>query len=137
MYAETVASAEGAIVLPLEADLQATRDRLQSTTEQLESSNEQLRSDNEKLSSVKEELQSANEEWEASREELRSDLRGPRDISIPYRSFDHKRELPFWEQPLQRAVGASHGLQSQPLWECRSARRPKQVITCYCTFGVR
>ena len=43
MYAETVASAEGAIVLPLEADLQATRDRLQSTTEQLESSNEQLR----------------------------------------------------------------------------------------------
>jgi hypothetical protein len=32
MYAETVASAEGAIVLPLEADLQATRDRLQSTT---------------------------------------------------------------------------------------------------------
>jgi hypothetical protein len=38
MYAETVASAEGAIVLPLEADLQATRDRLQSTTEQLESS---------------------------------------------------------------------------------------------------
>jgi two-component system CheB/CheR fusion protein len=72
MYVETVASAEGAIVLPLEADLQATRDRLQSTTEQLESSNEQLRSGNEELSSINEELQSANEEWEASREELRS-----------------------------------------------------------------
>ena len=72
MYAETVASAEGAIVLPLEADLQATRDRLQSTTEQLESSNEQLRSGNEELSSINEELQSANEKWETSREELRS-----------------------------------------------------------------
>ena len=72
MYAETLATAEGATVLPLETDLQATRDRLQSTTEQLESSNEQLRSGNEELSSVKEELQSANEESEASREELRS-----------------------------------------------------------------
>ena len=49
MYAETLATAEGATVLPLETDLQATRDRLQSTTEQLESSNEQLRSGNEKL----------------------------------------------------------------------------------------
>ena len=66
------ASAEGATVLPLEADLQATRDRLQSTTEQLESSNEQLRSGDEELSSVNEELQSANEELETSREELRS-----------------------------------------------------------------
>src|SRR3984893_4497505 len=72
MYAEAVASAEGAIVLPLEADLQATRDRLQSTTEQLESSNEQLRSGNEELSSINEESQSANEKWETSREELRS-----------------------------------------------------------------
>jgi two-component system, chemotaxis family, CheB/CheR fusion protein len=72
MYTETLATAEGATVLPLETDLQATRDRLQSTTEQLESSNEQLRSGNGELSSVKEELQSANEEWEASREELRS-----------------------------------------------------------------
>ena len=43
MYAETQATAEGAIVLSLEADLQVTRDRLQLTTEQLESSNEQLR----------------------------------------------------------------------------------------------
>jgi PAS domain-containing protein len=34
----------------------------------------------------------------------KTDIRGPRDISIPYRLFDHKRELPFWEQPLQRAV---------------------------------
>ena len=72
MYEETPATAEGATVLPLETDLQATRDRLQSTTEQLESSNEQLRSGNGELSSVKEELQSANEEWEAPREELRS-----------------------------------------------------------------
>src|ERR1700730_14812345 len=71
MYAETLATAEGATVLPLEADLQATRDRLQSTTEQLESSNEQLRSGDEELSSVNEELQSANDEWETSREELR------------------------------------------------------------------
>ena len=72
MYVETLATAEGATVPPLETDLQATRDRLQSTTEQLESSNEQLRSGNGELSSVKEELQSANEEWEAPREELRS-----------------------------------------------------------------
>lgn len=29
---------------------------------------------------------------------------GPRDIAVPYRLFDHDRELPFWEQPLQRAA---------------------------------
>src|ERR1700731_3853729 len=94
----------------------------------------------------------------------KTDIRGPRDISIPYRLFGHKHELPFWEQPLQRAVftgqavpavegrlvrsdgksldvlmsadclmnGASHVVQSQPL-----LGRPKQVRTCYCTFGVR
>ena len=72
MYAEPLATAEGATVLALETDLQATRDRLQSTTEQLESSNEQLRSGNEELSSINEELQSANEKWETSRKELRS-----------------------------------------------------------------
>ena len=30
--------------------------------------------------------------------------KGPRDLSVPYRLFDHDRELPFWEQPLQRAA---------------------------------
>ena len=30
--------------------------------------------------------------------------KGPRDLAVPYRLFDHDRELPFWEQPLQRAA---------------------------------
>ena len=30
--------------------------------------------------------------------------KGPRDLSVPYRLFDHDRELPFWAQPLHRAA---------------------------------
>ncbi len=34
----------------------------------------------------------------------RDDRKGPRDVPVPYRLFDHDRELAFWEQPLQRAA---------------------------------
>jgi len=34
----------------------------------------------------------------------RDDQKGPRDLPVPYRLFDHDRELAFWEQPLQRAA---------------------------------
>ncbi len=33
-----------------------------------------------------------------------TDRKGPRDVVTPFRLFDQDRELPFWEQPLQKAV---------------------------------
>ena len=56
----------------IEAELEATRERLQATIEELESTNEELKSSNEEYQSLNEELQSANEELETSKEELQS-----------------------------------------------------------------
>jgi len=56
----------------LEAELNATRERLQTTIEELETSNEEMKSSNEEFQSVNEELQSSNEELETSKEELQS-----------------------------------------------------------------
>src|SRR5262249_5230454 len=58
------------VIQHLEAELNATRERLQTTIEELETSNEEMKSSNEEFQSVNEELQSSNEELETSKEEL-------------------------------------------------------------------
>ena len=63
----------------------------------------------------------------------KTDIRGPRDISIPYRSFDHKRELPFWEQPLQRAVFTG---QAVPAVEGRLVRPTANRWTSQPLMGI-
>ncbi|QNH21549.1 Protein-glutamate methylesterase/protein-glutamine glutaminase [Xanthomonas sp. GW] len=64
--------AKDAVLLRLEEELQATRDRLQTTIEQSETSTEELKASNEELQAINEELRSATEELETSKEELQS-----------------------------------------------------------------
>ena len=66
------AAAAGGGSSPVEAELQATRERLHIALEDLEAANEELRSSNEEYLTVNEELQSTNEELETSQEELQS-----------------------------------------------------------------
>ncbi len=63
---------EDAIVIQLEAELNATKEDLRSTIEQMGTANEELMTSNEEVVSMNEELQSTNEELETSREELQS-----------------------------------------------------------------
>ena len=65
-------SADRALVLHLEEELQVTRDDLQGTIERFETANENLRISNEEVVSTNEELRSLNEELESSKEELQS-----------------------------------------------------------------
>ena len=50
----------------------------------------------------------------------KNDKKGLRDLLVPYRLFDHHRELAFWEQPLQRAALTG---QKVPAVEGRLVRR--------------
>jgi len=50
---------------------------------------------------------------------------GPRDISASYRLYQDDRELPFWEQPLQRAVYTG---QAVPAIEGRLERHDGSVV---------
>lgn len=58
--------------IPLELELQYTKESLQTTIEELETSNQELKSSNEAVQFTNEELQSINEELETSKEELQS-----------------------------------------------------------------
>ncbi|MDX9707250.1 MAG: EAL domain-containing protein, partial [Azospira sp.] len=66
------AEAHGGESLPLEAELQATRERLQEMLVELKGSHERIDLVNEELSASNEELQSTNEELQAANEDLYS-----------------------------------------------------------------
>ncbi|WP_237058796.1 chemotaxis protein CheB [Loktanella sp. M215] len=71
----------------LEAELDATRDRLRITMEELETSNEELKSSNEEMMSMNEELQSANEELTTTNDELNSKITEIRDSNADMSNF--------------------------------------------------
>ena len=76
MDAEEEARTEGdgndPVVLRLEEELYAVRERLQTHLEEYETSNEELKASNEELQSINEEYKSTLEELETSKEELQS-----------------------------------------------------------------
>jgi two-component system CheB/CheR fusion protein len=55
----------------------------------------------------------------------KGDQKGPRDVPVPYRLFDHDRELAFWEQPLQRAALTGRAV---PAIEGRLVRRDGRSV---------
>ena len=71
----------------LEAELDATRDRLRTIMEELETSNEELKSSNEEMMSMNEELQSANEELTTTNDELNSKIAEIRDANADMSNF--------------------------------------------------
>jgi two-component system, chemotaxis family, CheB/CheR fusion protein len=70
--AKAGAGKDGAELLVLQQELQASREYMQSIIQELEAANEELQSANEEILSSNEELQSTNEELDTAKEELQS-----------------------------------------------------------------